>query len=199
VAAVFGVLIALWGASELLLPGWAEHRIADRLTGHGGHVHVTVKSRPALRLLFTDGDRLSITGEGITVDVPSLGARAKHDLLGKLDGFSDVDIELRQVTASPLHLDDFRLSRSGDSSGYRLAMTGTTTAADLAAYVGGALGALGASIVVPGANGPLPVRADYVVRSDHGRPVVTGGAGRVAGVPLGPLGAAIAAAIIDRI
>jgi hypothetical protein len=29
--------------------------------------------------------------------------------------------------------------------------------------------------------------------------VVTGGAGRVAGVPVGPLGAAVAGAIIDRI
>jgi hypothetical protein len=197
--AVFGVLVALWGASELFLPGYAEHRIADRLTKRGGHVHVTVKSRPALRLLFTDGDRLSISGDGLTVDVPSLGAPAKHDLLGKLDGFDRVDIELRQVTASPLHLDDFHLSRSGGSSSYRLAMTGTTTAADLAGYVGGALGALGASIVVPGASGPLPVQANYVVRSDHGRPVVTGGAGRVAGVPVGPLGAAVASAIIDRI
>jgi hypothetical protein len=198
VVAVVGVLVALWAASELFLPGYAAHRIASQLEKHGGQVHVTVKSRPALRLLFTDGDWLSVDGTGVSVDLPNFGAPPKN-VLGKLDGFTNVDIELRQVSAPPLRVSAFSLSRHGNSSAYRLKMTGTTTASDLAGYVGGALGSLGASVLVPNANAPLPIQVDYALQSNHGRAVVTGGAGQVAGVPLGPLGAAVASAILDRI
>jgi hypothetical protein len=196
--AVLGVLVVLWAASELFLPGYAAHKIASRLEKHGGHVHVTIKSRPALRLLFTDGDHLSVDGAGVTVDLPSFGAPPK-DVLGKLDGFTNVDIELHQVSAPPIRVSAFSLSRHGNSGAYRLRMTGSTTAGDLAGYVGGTLGALGASLLVPNASAPLPIRVDYALRSDHGRAVVTGGAGQVAGVPLGPLGAAVASAVLDRI
>jgi hypothetical protein len=194
---VLGVVVVLWAASELFLPGYAAHRVASQLEKNGGHVHVTVKSRPALRLLFGDGDRLSVDGAGVTVELPSFGAKPK-DVLGKLDGFTNVDIELRRVSAPPLSVSAFSLSRHGNSSPYRLQMTGSTTASDLAGYVGGALGALGASVLMPNATAPLPIRVDYALRSDHGRAVVTGGAGQVAGVPLGPLGAAVASAILDR-
>ena len=196
--AVVGVLVVLWAAIELFLPGYAAHKIASRLEKHGGHVHVTVKSRPALRLLFTDGDRLSVDGAGVTVDLPSFGAAPKN-VLGKLDGFTNVDIELHQVSAPPMRVSAFSLSRHGNSSTYRLRMTGSTTAGDLAGYVGGTFGALGASLLVPNAGARLPIRVDYALRSDHGRAVVIGGAGQVAGVPLGPLGAAVASAVLDRI
>src|SRR5207248_646495 len=99
----------------------------------------------------------------------------------------------RQVSAPPMRVSAFSLSRHGSSSTYRLRMTGSTTAGDLAGYVGGTFGALGASLL-PNASTPLPIRVDYALRSDHGRAVVTGGAGQVAGVPLGPLGAAVASA-----
>jgi len=160
---------------------------------------VSVHSRPALRLLFTDGDSITIHGRGVRVELPALGAPAKHDALGKLDGFTDVDISLDQVNAAPLHVRRFTLTRSGGSKPYRLTMTGTTTAGAIGSYVGGPLGALGAQLVLPGAGQAIPIQADYELRSDHGRPQVVGGGGQVAGIPLGPLGAALTSAILDRV
>ena len=124
---------------------------------------------------------------------------AAHRVASKLDGFTNVDIQLSSVSAAPIEVSAFSLTRRGNSSDYRLKMTGSTTASGLAGYVGGTLGALGASVLVPNASAPLPIRLDYGLRSDHGRAVVTGGAGQVAGVPLGPLGAAVTSAILDRI
>ena len=196
--AVLGVVVVLLAASELFLPRYAAHRVASKLDKNGGHVHVTVKSEPALRLLFGDGDRLTVEGSGVTVDLPAFGAPQKN-VLSKLDGFTNVDIQLSSVSAAPIEVSAFSLTRRGNSSDYRLKMTGSTTASGLAGYVGGTLGALGASVLVPNASAPLPIRLDYGLRSDHGRAVVTGGAGQVAGVPLGPLGAAVTSAILDRI
>jgi hypothetical protein len=173
--------------------------VKSRLTKDGGTVSVSVHARPALRLVFTDGDRITITGRGVAVQLPALNAPAKHDVLGKLDGFTDVDIRFSQVRADPLTVDRFTLTRLGGSKPYRLTMSGTTSADAIGSYVAGPLGALGAQFVLPDAGGQIPLQADYELRSDHGRPVVVGGGGQVAGIPIGPLGAALASAILDRV
>src|SRR4051794_41864649 len=60
-ALVLGVLLV---GAQLVLPGYAANRIDDRLTEGGGDVDVSVESLPAVRLIFGDGDRLSVSGGG---------------------------------------------------------------------------------------------------------------------------------------
>src|SRR5919202_5605727 len=63
-----GALAALIVASQLLLPGIAERRGEDRLERHGGTAKVSMSALPAARLLFHDGDSLTVKGRGLRLE-----------------------------------------------------------------------------------------------------------------------------------
>jgi hypothetical protein len=195
VAIGVGVLLALLIASELLLPGIAERRVQGRLTKDGGSAQVSVSSRPALRLLFGDGDRIAIRARGVRFELPAFGSSARQDVFSKLDGFGAVDIRMDDLTASPFHADRLTLTRASGQADYRLRVSATATPADLGSYVGGPLGGIGAGLL--GGAAPIAVRGDYLLRSDGGRPRTVSGTGSVAGIPVGTLGAAFADAVLS--
>jgi hypothetical protein len=189
--------VALLVASELALPAIVRSRIEGRLTKDGGTATVSVSAQPALRLLFGDGHRLAVTGTGNTLHLPPLGATPKNDVLGKLDGFDQVAVHLRDLHAPPFQVRSVDLTRSAGSAVYRLRLDATADATGLGQYVAGDLGALAGGFLAPGAQ--LPVSGTFTLRSDHGRADVVGGSGEVAGIPVGSLGASIVAAIVDRL
>ncbi|MCW3050339.1 MAG: hypothetical protein JWO74_4623 [Solirubrobacterales bacterium] len=189
-----GVVLAVVIAGELLLPGIAERRVRDRLTKGGGSAQVSVSSRPALRLLFSDGDRIAIRARGVRFELPAFGSSTRDDVFSKLDGFATVDIRMDDLTASPFHADRLTLTRASGQAGYRLRVSATATPAELGSYVGGPLGGIGAGLL--GGGAPVAVRGDYVLRSDGGRPRTVSGTGSVAGIPVGTLGAAFADAVL---
>jgi hypothetical protein len=158
---------------------------------------VSVSAQPALRLLFGDGHRLRVRAAGNTLRLPPLGAAPKDDVLGKLDGFDQVDVRLRDLHAAPFQMRAIDLTRGPGSPLYALRMDGSASAAGLGEYVGGTLGALGASLSAPAAT--LPVAGTFELRSRGGRAEIVSGSAQVAGIPVGSLGAAILAAIVDRL
>jgi hypothetical protein len=195
VAIGVGVVLALWIASELLLPAIAERRVRGRLTKDGGTAQVSMSSRPALRLLFGDGRRIAIAARGLRFELPPFGTSSREDVFSKLDGFDTVDISMDDLTASPFRADRLTLTRAAGQADYRLRVSATATPSDLGSYVGGALGGIGAGLL--GGAAPIDVRGDYLLRSDGGRPRTVSGTGSVAGISVGTLGAAFADAVLS--
>ncbi|HEU4978852.1 MAG TPA: hypothetical protein VFT42_08155 [Solirubrobacteraceae bacterium] len=191
------VVAALVIASEIFLPGIAARRIEHRLAADGGTATVSVTAQPALRLLFGDGQKLVVRGEGDTLHLPSLGAAPRDDALGRLDGFGQVQLHLRDLHAAPFQVRSVDLVRRKGSPLYELRLDATASATGLGQYVAGTLGSLGAALLAPSAT--LPVTGAFALRSDHGRAQLVSGDATVAGIPVGPLGAAVLVAIVDRL
>jgi hypothetical protein len=118
-------------------------------------------------------------------------------VLGRLDGFAEVQLHLRDLHAAPFEVRSVDLVRRPGARVYDLRLDATASATGLGEYVAGALGSLGAALLAPAAT--LPVAGTFELRSDHGRAVIVGGDASVAGIPVGPLGAALLAAVVDRL
>jgi hypothetical protein len=201
IGVVVAFLIVVLALTQLLLPVLAASRIQHRLTKGGGTAHVSVHAFPALRLLFRHGDSIRVTGSGLNVQ---LGTGKQH-VLKNLDGFHSAHIDLRNVTAGPFHTSSFTLDKSSGSSIYELGVRASFTPAALASYlgssVGGGLGGLlgGLAGGLAAGSEPVPVAVQAQLVSDGGNPRVVSGAGTVAGIPMGPVLEAVAAAVIARL
>jgi hypothetical protein len=202
IGALVALLVVLL-ASQLLLPGFLEGRIENRLTAAGGSANVELSALPALRLLAKDGDRLSIEGRGLSFRLEPSKLRSRS--LEDFDGFDEVALHLRRVDAAPFHVEAFDLTRVNGGGPYRLRIDGATSAGALVAY---GLDRLGALLAVPraGLTGPLgaeqgrvPFAIEGDLESDDGRPRVVGARGTVAGLPVGPLVELLAATILSKV
>ena len=187
---------------QFVIPPVAERQVRDRIEENGGTASVSVSAFPAPRLLFGDGDELRVRGSGVTVDVED-----ERVVLDRLDGFDRVDIRLTGVTAEPLDVSAFELTRSDGADTYRVRMTGETSPREVASFLGtragGPLGALLADLAgqsLPGAGEeevPVDVRAQ--VTSIDGEAEVTSASGSVAGVPAGPLAEIVLEAVVRQL
>jgi hypothetical protein len=196
---VAGLLVALAVVSQLALPSIAEKRIEDRLTAGGGSADVSLSAFPAARLLFSDGDRIAVSGSGLELDLQS-----EANAFEKLDGFDQVDIHLDDFRAGPFQVRTFALTRDGGAP-YRLTTVATTTGAGLGDFAARRVGLPSGPLFrffeqqIPGAADRIPIRASVQLRSDGGRIVVLSGGATVAGIPTGPLVALITQAIVVRL
>lgn len=194
------VLALLLLASQLALPPLAAERVEDRLTEGGGSAEVSVSALPALRLLFSDGDRLEARGAELDLEL----AGDEPDVLGRLDGFGEVDVVLANLRAGPFEVESFELRRQG-SAPYAVRSRATTSAAALAEYGADRLGLSGGPLLrflvgqAPQGDRPVPISLDLEMESDDGRILVTEGGGSVAGYPTGPLAELLTAAIVIRL
>jgi hypothetical protein len=195
-----GAVVFLLVASQVLLPSFGERRIEDRLTDGGGSADVTLGAVPALRLLFSDGERLEISAHDL-----NLALNRREQVFEKLDGFSVVDVAIANSTAGPFDLDSFELRR--DSSGpYELTASGRTSPSELVDYGIGDLeipgaGLAGMALDLLGIDADLdvPIELDVQLVSNEGRIEVVSGGGSVAGIPTGPLAELITEAIVVQI
>lgn len=169
-AAAAGLVILVLVVPQLLLPGIVAERIEDRLTRNGGSAEVSLRSFPALRLLFTDGSRLQARGRDLTLDL----AAEDEDVFDRLDGFSTVEIVMSDLRVGAIDVRAFSLRRDG-SDPYRLRA--------LASTLGGA----------------IPIRLDMELASDGGAVDVVSGGSTVAGLPTGPLGEILAEAVLAQL
>jgi hypothetical protein len=200
---VAGTLLLVLAATQLLLPGYLEHRVEDRLTDDGGSASVMLRALPALRLLAHDGDKLSIDGHDLVfpLRLSNLGGRP----LRHLDGFDEVAIRLERLRVDPFAVHDFTLTRPENASDYRLRVRATTTPRALARY---------ATVQFPGLRVPLfgtngdtfadepgqiPVSLDATLASDDGHPDVVNARGTVAGLQVGPLVQLLAGAVLSPV
>jgi hypothetical protein len=194
------VLLALL-ATQLLVPSYLESRAEKRLTEDGGEATVDIDALPALRLLFNDGRRITVRGEGL--DIPLESERGK--VFDDLDRFQEADVRLDRMTAGPLKITRFTLARGDHDDPYQLAVSATVTVAELSEYAGQVLGPLAGflgrfgSAFLPGSSTPIPVELDAELESDDGLAIVRTVDGTVAGVPADPLVGALAAAIAKRL
>jgi hypothetical protein len=193
-------MAGLLAASQLVIPPVVEHQLERRLTEAGGSADVSVSAFPAARLLFDDGERISVAGSGLDLGLAEPGG----DVFDRLDGFERVDVALRDFHAGPFAVSSFELAREGGSAPYRLVSRGDTTPVALARYGADRLGVPGGpllGLVTQRALGdrPIPVALDMELISENGRVVVASGGGTVAGYPTGPLAQLITSAIVVRL
>lgn len=198
-----GALLAVLVLTQLLLPGLVASRIEARLTEQGGSASAEARAVPALRLLFGDGAELEIRGEGLRFDLDE----EPSGVFERLDGFGEVDVELRRLTAGPLAIESFTLGRSGDGP-YAMLATATTTVDALIDFGSARLGLAGALFeddlrdAAEAALDPdrrIPLALDMTLESEGGELEVVAGGGTVFGFPTGPLGALVAEAVVARI
>jgi hypothetical protein len=121
-------------ASQLLIPPFAEDKLADRLTEHGGQADVDLKAVPAVRLLFGHGGKLDLAASGLSVDLDA----DQRDVFGRLDDFGDVEIDVRDSRAGPFTVAGFRVRKAADRT-YDIAIAGDGTAGDVGRYAGSRL------------------------------------------------------------
>jgi hypothetical protein len=200
--AILAAVVTLLVVAQVALPPLAADRVADRLTQGGGTASASVSALPALRLFFGDGDRLTATGSGLDLEPASSDTRA----FDRLDGFDEVSVQVTRSRVGPLRVGHLALTRSGLAP-YRLVARASTTGHELLGFGADRLGFLGGLALrfgggqVLGAEAAqrIPIRLDMQLGSDDGRVVVVGGSGTIDGVPTGPLGELITAALAIRL
>jgi hypothetical protein len=197
---LLAALALLLAASQLLLPGYLEGRIEDRLTKRGGRADVQLHAFPAARLLAADGSRFELEGRGLRLDPDGGGG------FDRLDGFDEVEIRLARTRIGPLDAETMSLTRAHDEGSYQLRAVAVTSARKLSAYAGsrvaGAAGALAGEIAgaaAPFADRPIDVRLDTRLQSDHGRVRASATELTVAGLPAGPLASLLVNAVAARL
>lgn len=198
-AAAAGTLVFVLVASQFLIPDLAEREVEERLTERGGEAQVTLGAVPAARLLFDDGERFEVTARELELD---LGDELR--VFDRLDGFGTVAISIDDFTAGPFDLEHLALNRDSGSP-YRLVSSGHTSASALVEYGTGALNLPGgpfagvAADTLFGDRAGIPIELDMTLASKDGRIEVIDGDTSVAGLPAGPFGELIAAAIVAQL
>lgn len=194
---VAGITVFALVASQILLPSLGARRVEDRLTEGGGSAEVTLGAVPALRLLFSDGERLEVDGRDLDLELDE-----REAVFDRLDGFTIVDISISESAAGPFELSSFELHRDG-AGPYNLLARGQTSASDLTAFGFDQVELPGESFLdlllnpfVEGVETPLPIELDMELSSDDGRVEVISGGGEIAGIPTGPLAELITSTIV---
>ena len=192
------VVIALV-ATQIFLPRMGENQVEDRLTKEGGTASVEIDAVPAIRLLFDDGDKLNVKAEEVKIPIDDIQGKSFKEL----DGFNEVDVRLALSEVGPFFAEKVRIDRAKGEDLYGFTFRGTTSAAQVGDFALAGLPPLlrSALTALAGRAGKqeLPIRLDVQLRSERGRARVVGGAGTVAGLPLGGFALGIAGAIINRI
>jgi hypothetical protein len=198
-----GILVLLI-LSQLLVPPYLEHRAEKRLTAKGGHADVRIDAVPAVRLLWNDGRKIKVRGDGLHVEL--LHGNGSNRVFDELDRFDEADVRLTRMSAGPFAVRQVTIARGASDDPYSLAISASVTAQALSSYagkeiagpIGGLVGRL-AGGAVPFSSEPIPVEVDADIRSRDGRPEVEHVDGSVLGVSAGPLATTIASAIADRL
>jgi len=197
VAAVFVFALV---ATQVLLPSLAARAVEERLTERGGSADVTLGAIPALRLLFSDGERFEVEASELELDVDE-----QVRVFERLDGFALVDVSIADSHAGPIALSDFELSRDGVGP-YNLTASGEATVSELATFGLEQLEVPGASLLdllldpfVETVDGPVPIELDMELTSEDGRVRVVSGESEIAGFAAGPLAELITSAIVVQL
>ena len=201
--AAAAILIVLLVATQVILPRVISGEVEKRLTQDGGTAEVTITAVPAVTLATGRGQSIEISGDDLVYDLDE----RKERPFERLDGFGDVDVELRDLDAGTVRLSSFMLTRQGRDEPYKLAMRGTSTPRELAAELGsatggtlgGLLGGLASGVLPDGGMGTVPLQLDATVDSDDGRPQIDTARATVAGVPAGRLTEVVLRSVLDRL
>jgi hypothetical protein len=196
---IAAVVIALLAATQVLVPSLAAREVENRLTEGGGGADVTLGAVPALRLLWSDGERFEVEAHDLALELDE-----NIGVFDRLDGFGLVDVSITGFQAGPFDLDSFELKRDGEGP-YSLVSSGQAQAADLVGFGASSLDLPGgplASIALDlfgGDDVTIPIDLDLELESDDGRIAVTAGDATVGGFPAGPFAELITSAIVVQL
>lgn len=201
--AAAAIVVVLLVATQVIAPRVLSGEVEKRLTKDGGTAHVTITAVPAVTLATGRGQSIEISGDDLVYDLDERNERPFE----RLDGFGDVNVDLRDLDAGAVKLSSFTLTREGRDQPYSLSMRGTSTPRDLAAELGaatggtlgGLLGGLASGVLPDGGVGTVPLRLDATVASDDGRPQIDQARATVAGVPAGRLTEVVLRSVLDRL
>ena len=193
------VVAALLVVSQFVIPPFAENKVSDRVTEHGGTANVGLSALPALELLFGRGDKLDLQASGLSVDL----VPGQDEVFDKLDDFGEVTIAVTDSRAGPFTITSFRVRKTAPNE-YAVALAGDGTAGVVARYAGGRLGggfgqALAglAASELGGFDRKVPFNATMQVDTSSGTPRAQDVQGQVAGLPAGPLAQVVANALLS--
>lgn len=195
---VAGIAVFALVASQFLLPGLIERDVEDRLTEGGGSAEVSVGSIPALRLLWSDGERFEVDARELDLDLDE-----DRDVFSSLDGFGTVEIAIDEFRAGPFELERFALTRDAPAP-YSLSAVGDTSPGALAEAApslglpGGPLAGLALETLFGADDARIPIELEMQLTSEDGQ-VDSEGDATVAGIPAGPLAEVITSAIVSRL
>lgn len=199
VLAVLAVVVIVLVAAQIFLPRMGANGVEDRLTRDGGTASVNIDAVPAVRLLFDDGDRISVRAQEVVIPLTDL----RGGSFKELDGFDEVDVRLARSTVGPFFAEVVTIERPEGEELYAFNFEGTTSAAEVSDFALAGLPPLlrSALTALAGRAGrqELPISLDVDLRSDGGRARVVGGSGTFAGLPLSGFALGIAGAIIARV
>lgn len=205
VAGIVAVVV-LGAVAQLVVPGIVERSIESNLREEeeGGTSVVDVKSFPVVRLLWGSGDRFEVRGRHLRVDLD----RRSDDPLERLDGFDEVDIQLEDLIAGPVNVQEFSLVRGEEDDSFLLRMGAQTTpqalgeaAGDqLGGTLGAAIGRVAGALLPDDGTSQVPVSIEgEVTRPDGGGLDASGVDASVAGIPAGPFAELMVQAVLERL
>ena len=198
--AIVALFVFALVAMQILVPSLAEREVESRLTEGGGSADVTLGALPAVRLLFSDGERFEVDARELDLEIDE-----RVEVFERLDGFTLVDVSIADSRAGPIALSEFELRRDGLAP-YTLTASGEAMASELAAFGFEQLELPGASLLdflldpfVEPLDAPIPIELDMELTSDEGRVRVVSGESEIGGIPAGPLAELITSAIVVRL
>src|SRR5215210_1405556 len=127
-------IVVLLVLTQLLVPPYLEHRAEKRLTEKGGHAAVEIEALPALRLLFDNGRRIQVRGDGLHVEI--LNGPNSREVFGELDRFQEADVRLVRMSAGPFAVRSVRITRRESDDPYSVVISASVTARALSTYAG---------------------------------------------------------------
>ncbi len=189
--------------AQVALPRYIENRVRDRLKAGGGSATVSLTAIPALSLLAGRGNSFEARGSGLGFGSGARGASPFH----RLDGFSNVSMELTNLATGPLRVKRFTLSRCQRHEPYDLEIEATVTARELAGglgtaaggQLGGLMGSLATGMLGDAGGLEIPLRLEAQVWSQEGEPQVRSARGSVGGVPAGRLAEIVLGGVLGRL
>lgn len=198
--AIAGLIVFALVATQVMVPSFAEREVEDRLTEGGGTADVTIGAVPAVRLLFSDGERFEVDARDLHLDVDE-----ELRVFERLDGFSRVDVTIADSSAGPIALSEFELHRDGPGP-YTLSASGQALASELTTFGLEQLEVPGASLLdffldpfTEVVDAEVPIELDVQLTSNKGQVQVVSGESEIAGFETGPLAELITSAIVVQL
>jgi len=121
VALGLGVLIAVLGLCQLLLPTIASSRLRDALSANGSGVHVSIHAFPAAELLFGRADAVSVRIDRLRISKG--GGGSLHQLLERIGGTGRLDASVGTMWSHKLELRHVVLRKRGVELTLRASVT----------------------------------------------------------------------------
>jgi hypothetical protein len=109
---VLGVVVVVLVLAQLMLPGIAADRIRSDLAQQGSGIRADVSAFPAIKLLWRQADRVSVSVDELRMEGGSEESLA--DRLVSTKATKRLDVSVGVLDAQLLRLRDVRLRKDGD-------------------------------------------------------------------------------------